>query len=227
MGSPKILFIHGAGGTNSKWRKVEPYFSDHTIESVNLPGRNNESNAANTIEEQAEQINSLITKDTIVVGHSMGGLVGLELAKQNENVKGLVLAASFYELPVHPKMLASFDEGEFPSSLFYASYTKHADEELLSQEKREKEIVPIRTVQKDFHACNAYKGGAETLSNLQIPVLAIYGNADRLLPPKVDESLKNVNDNIQLIEMDGGSHYLILEEPEQFSNHVKKFIKQL
>lgn len=227
MGDVRVLFIHGAGGTSSKWRNVAPYFPDHMIEIVNLPGREEGSVAERTIHENALKISQLITEDTVVVGHSMGGLVGLELAKLNNNVKGLVLASSFYELPVHPKILTSFDNGEFPDSLFYASYTKDVDKDLIAQEKLEKEIVPHDTIQKDFHACNNYEDGAKTLKELLIPVLAIYGNADKLLPPKVEDSLKEIKEDIQIIEMDEASHYLILERAEQFSNEVKKFIEQL
>ena len=74
--------------------------------------------------------------DTIVVGHSMGGLIALELAGISDKVKGVVLVNSSYKLPVHPKIIQTLAEGTFPENLFRASYAKAANSELL--EKRER-----------------------------------------------------------------------------------------
>jgi len=178
-----FLFIHGAGGTRSKWRNLIPFFKNDHVETIDLPGRNtNKEPLADSIQANAESISQQVNKDTIVIGHSMGGLVGIELASINRHVKGLVLVSSFYELPVHPKVLENFDQGTFPDSIFYASYNKDIDEEILKIEEKEKDEADMNVVSTDFHACNNYKSGKDTLANLAIPILSIYGKEDRLLP---------------------------------------------
>lgn len=219
-----FLFIHGAGGTANKWRTLTPLFEDNKVVTVDLPGRGtNDEPLATSIRENAEAISKQITSDTIVVGHSMGGLIGIELAAMNEHVKGLALVSSFYELPVHPKMLASFEAGEFPDALFFASYNKDIDEALLEVEKREKDEADMTVVSTDFTACSNYQGGKETLANLTIPVIAIYGEDDRLLPPEAGAKLKAVNEAIDVHAIAGEKHYIMLENPQLVSELLHQF----
>lgn len=221
-------FIHGAGGTESKWREVKPYFKDEKTTYVNLSGREDKQNeSAQTIEEYAKNISAKITEDTVLVGHSMGGLIGLEVAKNNPLVKGLVLVASSYELPVHSSILDSFAQGEFPDFLFKASYTKEISDELIEQEEKEKTKVPSEITHQDFIACNEYKSGAETLGSLEIPVLAIFGSEDKLLSKDSEDKLKEAKSNIHINKIDGEKHYLILESPQQVSEIIKSFSEKI
>lgn len=228
MSGLNLLFIHGAGGTKSKWRSVEPFFTDYTYQSINLPGHGDDSSeVALTIEENASLIEQYIKDDTIIVGHSMGGLVGLELASRNNKVKGLVLAASSFELPVHHSILDSLEEGVFPNSLFYASYSKEVDETLLAEEKKEKESTPVDISRIDFRACNDYKEGESKLESLKIPIAAIYGNEDRLIPSGIGEKLQVVNKNVKVFEIEKSGHFPILEKAEAFSKALQIFLNDV
>lgn len=231
MSSEKDLnfeFIHGAGGTESKWREMKPYFTDKKTTYVNLPGRENkQGESAQSIEEHAEIISRNITSETILIGHSMGSLVALEIAKKNPLIKGLVLIASSYELPVHPSILESFSKNEFPDFLFKASYTKEASKKLIEEEELEKNKVSNETIYQDFLACNKYTIGAETISSINIPIMALFGSDDKLLSKDSEEKLKKSNSNMLIKKIDGEKHYLILESPEEVSNIIKSFAENL
>lgn len=220
------LLIHGAGGTKSKWRNLVPHLPEGQVTAIDLPGRGtSEAPLPTTIQEHAQLISEQVTEPTIVIGHSMGGLIGIELAALNENVKGLVFVSSFYELPVHPKILAEFDAGTFPDSIFYASYTSNIAKDLLQVEEQEKEEANMEVVSTDFHACNEYKAGKESLATLDIPILSVYGEDDRLLPPKSGEKLTEVNKNIEVHEIEGERHYIMLESPELVSKLIESFVQ--
>ncbi|MBU8879775.1 alpha/beta hydrolase [Bacillus sp. FJAT-29790] len=228
MGKYKILFIHGAGGTKSKWRAVGGYFKSSQFEVIDLPGHgDNETSIFASIQDYAANIDKAIQEDTIVVGHSMGGLIALELAARSKKVKGVVLAASFYELPVHPKMLEKLENGEYPSSLFYASYNKDISEHLLEEEKQELNQVPIEITYADFNACNQYTEGKRALSSLNIPIYAILGSQDRLLPIGAAESLKNVKSDMKITEIEGSGHYIMLEKPKEFILALTEFVQEV
>ncbi len=219
-----LLFIHGAGGTQSKWRKVHEQITHVHSKFIDLPGHGtHQGRPAASIEEYAEMLNPAIDQDCIVVGHSMGGLIGIELAAKNGNVKGLVLTASHFSLPVHPTVISALAEGTFPERLFYASYSKKVNSELLEQEKIEISHVPIATTVTDYDCCNRYLGGLETLSNLNIPVLALYGEEDRLLPKTAKEDLLNANSHVQARVIEGSGHYIMLEKPEEFVSALLQF----
>ncbi|QED48981.1 alpha/beta fold hydrolase [Cytobacillus dafuensis] len=224
----KIMFIHGAGGTKSKWRAMKEYCEEALYEAIDLPGHGeNEFNLITSIQDHAAYIDQSIQEDTIVVGHSMGGLIALELAARNKCVKGIVLAASFYELPVHPKILDKLANGEFPSSLFHASYSSDVSEVLLEEEKTEMNKVPIEITYADFKACNSYLDGTDRLTALDIPVCAILGKQDRLLPSEPAKLLKNLKPDIKIVEIDGSGHYIMLEKPKEFSEALTMFTQEL
>jgi pimeloyl-ACP methyl ester carboxylesterase len=228
MGNYKILFIHGAGGTKSKWRTIKDYPEISNYEAIDLPGHgDNEFNLITSIQDYAAYVDQSIQEDTIVVGHSMGGLIALELAARNKCVKGIVLAASFYELPVHPKILDSLANGEFPESLFNASYNRNVSQQLLQEEKEELNLVPIEVTHADFKACSNYKEGNEILANLQIPVYAILGKQDKLLPKEPAELLRKVKSDIRITEIDDSGHYIMLEQPKEFAAALSKVIQEL
>lgn len=224
----KLLFIHGAGGTKSKWRNTEGLMKDYSCEFIDLPGHGkSEYNIISSIQDFACFINSTINEDTIVVGHSMGGLIAIELAARNRQVKGVILAASFYELPVHSSILEQLEEGEFPNSLFYASYSKAACKDLLEKEQLELKKVPSEIALADFKACNEYTEGKELFAQLSIPIMAVIGNEDRLLPSKAIEKLREVKKDIHIYEIPGAGHYVMLEKPKDFVSAIQAFVEKV
>lgn len=228
MGTMKLLFIHGAGGTKRKWRAIDQYLGSLPVEKIDLPGHgDNEYNAITSIQDYASYVTRDIHEDTIVIGHSMGGLVALELAARNHNVKGIILTASFYELPVHQKLLDQLANDEFPESLFYASYGKDTLPDVMQVEKEELSFVPIGVTYADFRATNQYKEGLETLKSLNIPVFAILGSEDRLLPKGAEEAFEKEKPNMKVSVIEGAGHYVMVEKPKQFCERLVEFVREI
>lgn len=220
-----LLFIHGAGGTKSKWRSVQERLIHVNAEYIDLPGRGNVGKGPEeSIEKYAEWLNRSIRKDAVLVGHSMGGLIAIELAARNQHAKGLVLVASHYRLPVHPGILAKLSEGTFPESLFYASYSKRVGQDLLAEEKTEISLVPMETTLLDYECCNRYSRGQEMLSRLEIPILVLYGGDDRLLPPTATEEVQAANPRVCTRVIPDSGHYIMLEKPDEFVNALSHFL---
>ncbi|WP_054948918.1 alpha/beta fold hydrolase [Numidum massiliense] len=159
----------------------------------------------------------------IVVGHSLGGLIGIELAKRSPLVQALVLVNSHFELPVHSKLLAQLAQGEYPEALFYASYSKQVDDALLAEERAALNDCPPLTAHIDFRACDEYKSGAEVVAKLTIPLLAVYGSDDRLLPPRAREALTAQNESVQTEIVTAAGHYVPLEQPAALARILKTF----
>ncbi|WCK55574.1 alpha/beta hydrolase [Aneurinibacillus sp. Ricciae_BoGa-3] len=221
------LLIHGAGGTKSKWRALAPLLGDR-VKAIDLPGHG-ASNlpVMSSIVSYAEALAEGVQGDKVVIiGHSMGGLVGIELAARCPNIEGLVLAASHYKLPVHPKILEDLQKGTFPESLFYASYSREADKDLLQQEKQEIACNPIQAVHSDFACCSTYDG-EKTLASISMPILALYGAEDRLLPRGSEEAIQRVNNGVNPAFVDHAGHYVMLERPEETAKIILEFAKTL
>ncbi|QSO53970.1 alpha/beta fold hydrolase [Alicyclobacillus curvatus] len=227
-GNLEFLFIHGAGGTRSKWREVQPGLTGVRAQYIDLPGHGaNSGSPLEFIEAYAAALSDTIQDDTIVVGHSMGGLIGIELTLRNPHVKGLVLVASHYALPVHDKILSQLAAGSFPDSLFYASYKKGVDPQLLEQERAETALVPVETTFLDFQACNSYVHGREAISRLTVPILAVYGADDRLLPQTAKDDITQACHTALVTSVADAGHYVMLERPREVVSALLKFKSQV
>jgi pimeloyl-ACP methyl ester carboxylesterase len=228
-GQLPFVLIHGAGGTKAKFRGLEEKLKDASCIVLDLPGHgeNADQSRCKTIEEYAEWANEQIgDQEVIVVGHSMGGMIGIEMAAHNPNVKGLVLNASHYEMPVHPKILEDLAKGTFPEFLFKASYGKEASAELLDEEQKQLSWVDTPVVHDDFYACNEYKG-ADIFAKLNVPILAVYGSEDKLLPKGAAEKAAEQNGSVRTRTIVGAGHYIMLEKPEEFAKALLEFRESL
>ncbi len=212
---PSFLLIHGAGGSHSKWRALMQDMPGNLAQAIDLPGHgNDQSDCKTSVEDMAEYIRSTLVKPVVVVGHSMGGLIGIELASRSRFVQGLVLINSHFELPVHPGILQQLEQGVFPEALFYASYAKSTSQKLLHAEREELAQTPVSVAFADFRACDAYKSGSNKLAALQIPVLAVYGDSDRLLPKDAKANMQAVCPAARIEVVSQSGHYAILEQPQ-------------
>ncbi|GGG11355.1 alpha/beta hydrolase [Paenibacillus abyssi] len=195
---------------------------------MDLPAHgSNDAPMMHTIKDHANYLKPLITDKTIVIGHSMGGLIGIELAANHPKVVGLVLAASHYVLPVDSTLFDKLESGVYPNGLFYASYSKEADKALLEEERSELSIVPLETTIIDYRCCNDYGNGKECLSHIQKPILAIYGQDDRMLPSKASEELKRLAPHAVTEVIPQAGHYVMLERSEHFVNALLQFVQHI
>jgi len=107
-GKEPILFIHGLGASRWMWWQQESAFSDYSLIMVDLPGHG--KTAATpwvSLADTAEQIAQQVIKDRAVhvVGLSLGGHVGLELAKHfPEKVLSLFISGITVK-PLHYRFL--------------------------------------------------------------------------------------------------------------------------
>ena len=223
-----LAFIHGAGGTKTKWRSLTSQLQEDEYIAIDLPGHgSNDQELCSSIEEYGEVLANEITEPVIAVGHSMGGLIALEWAKRGENVKGIILVGSGYALPVHSSIIESLEEGTFPPFLFKASYAKSISEALLEEERKELEASPTNVALNDFIACDNYRNGRKTLESIQVPILSITGTEDKLMPPQAVDRLKEANPRVETVVIEEAGHYVQLEKPEETLRNIEKFQKTL
>lgn len=219
-----VLLIHGAGGSANKWRLVRHHLHGVRHTAIDLPGHGaSRTRVPTSIQQYADGLDEAIREDTVIVGHSMGGLIGLELAARNEHVKGLVLACSHYRLPVNERFLQFLKNGQYPDKYFYAAFGRTAGRELLKEEKAVHDASPIETALADFISCAEYENGKQIVSGLHIPVLAVYGTEDRMIPPDSREKLLAANPEAETVAIDGAGHYAILEAPQTFAETILRF----
>jgi len=65
------------------------------------------------------------------------------------------------------------------------------------------------------------------LSNLEVPILLLWGERDRIIPLNLAESFVNVNPNLELVTFPQAGHCLHDEFPEQFHQQVLPWLERV
>lgn len=190
-GTP-VVFIHGYCEDQTMWEEfTEPFDPYYRIITIDLPGFGfSEIDGAVSIVEMADAVIAVLKhlkiKKYILIGHSMGGYVSLEIAKkESENLIGFSL---FHSHPFE-------DAPEVKKKRLKA--VKFIDE--VGHEIYVKQLIP-RLFKTDFHKSNHYlvgklvyqasRGPREGLKNGQVAM------ANRVDNTKI---LKELNCPVQLI----------------------------
>ena len=120
---PTVLMLHGAGGSTHSWAGVMPLMAqDHHVIAVDLPGQGFTRAGTKTrlgLPMMALDLKALLVdqgwEPTLIVGHSAGGALALQLASVQDNpvrVVGINAALEPFEgiagwlFPIMAKMLA-------------------------------------------------------------------------------------------------------------------------
>ncbi|MFQ5873959.1 MAG: alpha/beta fold hydrolase [Dehalococcoidia bacterium] len=227
----KLIFIHGSGGTGADFHYQTRYFQDS--EAVTLPGHP-DGKACKTLQGYVEWLRGYIHgkeyKDVVLAGHSMGGgIVLLYGFLYPEELKGLISIGSGARLRVHPKYLAEHHDGitnreawdKLHRQQTYAS-DPAVHEKLLEQTLK---VGPAVTY-SDFMACDHFDL-LDRVGEIKLPTLALCGTKDEMTPPLYSRYLGEHMPNAQTVIIDGASHSVMLERPQETNSAIEEFLKGL
>ena len=114
MNNP-LVFIHGAGDSARAWKEQVAYFGARA-HAIDLPGHGSRPDplpAQVSALDYAHVVYTIITDELhleqpIIVGHSLGGLIALEMGlNYGQQVGGLVLIGTGARMRVLPALLES------------------------------------------------------------------------------------------------------------------------
>tara|TARA_B110000495_G_C22993606_1_gene585432 strand:- start:370 stop:1188 length:819 start_codon:yes stop_codon:yes gene_type:complete len=240
---PLIIFIHGSGFDHTVWMLQTRYFAFHgfAVLALDLPGHGlSEGESLKSIEDMAEWLNKVVQSigysEASLVGHSQGCLIGLEFAaRYPKKIKTLSLMGASGSMPVNPILLELADKddhkvvglmmdwchgpaGQFGTHCIPGMNHIYIGSALLTNK-------PIKsTLAIDLHACNNYINGFESAEKLQIPVLSILGDEDKMCSLKAGKKLSNIINNIEINIIKSCGHMMHLEQADQILSILKKFI---
>tara|TARA_B100000524_G_scaffold184924_1_gene95566 strand:- start:615 stop:1343 length:729 start_codon:yes stop_codon:yes gene_type:complete len=221
-----ILFIAGAGMDHRLVRSLklpDAEFNKPLI--IDLPGHgDSKGTSSNTIESYSkfliECLESYDLNELSLCGHSMGGLIALEMAMQkNFSVQSIILVNSIYPTRVAEPLLAKAKASNGGAADFIIKYGLY--KRLLGIKNafsEEDDLVML----DDLEACNSYQLDLNVIKDLEIPISIILGSKDKLVDLKAVESFANtVPCKTHTVEEAG--HFLFFEQP----NELSKLIAQL
>ena len=224
-----ILFIHGAGANPSVWRLQTVHFKDSV--AVELPGHPNGA-GLQSVDGYAlvveRQINEKGITDPIIVGHSMGGAIAIDLALRKRDVRALVLVGTGARLRVRAEFLAKVKEDYEEAVKLLASWSvsSSADPILVDRTARDLMKVKPEVTLGDFMACDRFDR-MDHVGEISCRALIVCGEDDRMTPKKYSQYLHERIKNSELAIIPGAGHGVMLEKPREFNRVLEAFLASL
>jgi pimeloyl-ACP methyl ester carboxylesterase len=255
---PVALFVHGLSGCWQNWLENIPHFArDHRVIAIDLPGfgESEMPDKPISISRYADTIDALldvleIDQPVRLIGNSMGGFIGAELAiRYPQRLERMVLVAAAGLSVEHVRTqrteglrhraenIAFFNIGWLASrSTMVVRRRRLRSALLLLVAARPDRLPPEITYElvkgsgkEGFNdALDALCSYPirERLPEIECPVLIVWGTKDRLVPLKdaaVFEEL--IGDSRKIVYQDTG-HLTMLERPARFNRDVREFLQE-
>lgn len=244
-GRPFVVFLHGSGNSHLTWvsQSRALAYDGYNVIAADMPGHNlSGGEPIEGVGAQAEFVlrlfDALDCPAAVLVGHSQGGLIALEIARTAPaRVTGIVFIATAAAIPVNPGLIemaektqpkaieAMTDWGHGPAAHRHDNTWPGASHIFYGIEVMEQN-APM-ALARDLKACSAYQDGLEIAAALDRPTLCIFADKDRMTPLKAGRALAEALPDNELHILAGAGHMLPLERPREVTALLRGFLKRV
>ena len=240
--APALLFLHGSGQSHLTWVLQTRYFAydGFNIIAPDFPGHGLSGGPPLTrIEDMADWAARLLAAlsidSAVVVGHSQGCLVGLELASRQAGlVSHLCLIAGAAAIPVNDYLVTSsvdrLDAAIMMMTGWGHGQTAHLHDNTqpgfshLGFGRALMAANQTEALHADLLACNAYERGEAAAAALTQPCHLILAGADKMTPVKQGRRLAALIPQAGVTEIAGAGHMLPAEHPDEVNTALGRFL---
>lgn len=253
---PAIVLVHGLAGSWRNWLENIPRLSDrHRVIAIDLPGfgaspmpseQITMPGYGSVVAGLAQELG--LAGDTVLVGHSMGGVVVTEaLLRSPESFAGACLLAAAgpgaTRTPGGAEQFASRlvslygdrpvrDPGKSLSrkrlrNAQLAPFIAHPGQigteilwELLTWGSRPPGLVPAALALGRLD-------GREDLARIEAPVLLLWGTRDLLVPLRIAYAYQRRLPNSELVVLNDTGHMLQMERPSRVNWEIEEFVREV
>jgi pimeloyl-ACP methyl ester carboxylesterase len=242
--APTVVLLHGLGSSAADWAPQLAAFSRRfRVLAIDLPGHGRSTRGRGRLRvprlarEVAQALDALGERAVHLVGLSLGGCVGLELALRDPaRVSSLTLVNAFAKLTpsgprgvarmLHrlalvcaapmPVLAAHVARGLFPRpdqrELFAAAVAS------LGSGSRRTYLASIRAL--------ATFDARTKLSSIRCPTLVLVGERDATVPRAAGERLAHAIPGARLVVIPDSGHATPYDQPDRFNAVVMEFIEE-
>ncbi|WP_339806528.1 alpha/beta hydrolase [uncultured Marinobacter sp.] len=233
---PAALLIHGWTCRKSDWDStIDALKDEFRLTAIDLPGHGESRNQsvddwsvsglARVVVDAARHLG---TTDLVLVGHSMGGAVALEAARQLDNLKGVVLVDTFV-IPYgdlaedQAREIAQPFYDDFDSAIdglvenFTASHVSDAEKSRLKSEMADVDPQQMLPLWSDLLRWTP----TAAFSEVRVPIHAINGD---LVPDAARERCKP---HVTEHQLNGAGHFPQVEMPARFHQTLRDALRKM
>lgn len=244
-GRPFVVFLHGAGNSHLTWisQSRAIAYDDYNVIAADMPGHNlSKGKPIEGIEAQADWyvklLKALVCDQAVLVGHSQGGLIAMEIAHQKpELVQGICFVATAAAIGVNDMLI---DMAQTKQDRAISSMTSwglgpqaHMGENSwpggshIYTGLEVMELNPEPALATDLKACAGYESGLEIAKSLTIPTLCIFAEKDKMTPPKFGKALAAALSDNELHIIANSGHTLPSEKPREVNALLRRFLSKV
>lgn len=248
---PVALLLHGAGGATHSWRDILPGLArTHRTIAIDLPGQGFTrlgSRFRSGVSRTAEDIARLCAKEgwdpTLIVGHSAGAALALELTrhlpKPPEAVVGINAALEPFDGPARwmfPMMAKMLAMNPLTAPMVAATMSSDGVERLLngtgSQLDAHGRALYRLVITDHTHVDGALTMMAQwdlddligALPDIQTPTLLLTGDRDRAVDPSTSVRAAERLPNAQVLHLPDLGHLAHEEAPDLVLRQIQDFL---
>ena len=240
-GFPLVL-VHGFLGSSKMWEpQIKALKKNYRVVAPDLPGfgKSNKAKSCNNINDMAQAILDCLKEKKIekfyLLGHSMGGMIVQEMAKlSGEKIIKLICYGSG---PVGdiPGRFETMEESrkKLKKNGLEITANRIAKTWFIEEDKSKyfylcEDAGKATSVTAADDALIAMKNwsGLENLKNIKNPTLIIWGDQDKAYNFDQVNTLNKLISNSELKIIEGCSHNVHLEKPDEFNEVLKYFLAE-
>lgn len=231
--SETLVLIHGSGDSAAVWGPLLAAAPEARAVAIDLPGHGalvaQPGPTTMSVSDYAAFVRTEVERrgleQPVVVGHSLGGGVALQLALESPHLVGrLALVGSGARLRVAPAFLEAAREAGtsgVPLITQTAFDAAHAAEANAYQAERPPTAPGV--LYRDLVACNQFDVMGE-VTRITQPTLLIVGANDRMTPPKFSEYLAERLPAATLAIIPDAGHYAQIEQPQRVADALRAWL---
>ncbi|MEM7774628.1 MAG: alpha/beta hydrolase [Pseudomonadota bacterium] len=249
---PALVLIHGAGGRAADWpfewretasavgllgvgtRSRSRWITQYPVYALDLPGHGKSTGLGFTeIGDYADAVVAFVEAmqlpRAVLVGHSMGGAIALDVTLRHGERLGavldsLIILGSAAHLPVAPAILEGLTT-DFPATVAtIVQYCWPEDTTEFYKKVCRRRMLEAgqAVVHGDFLASSRFDVRND-LSRIPHPVLVIAGEAERMVRTSASEKLATGLPNARFVTVPGGGHFFHIDKVGHVTPEVTAF----
>jgi 3-oxoadipate enol-lactonase len=236
-----VIFLHGFPFDHQLWDQLIPHLSDafrYILPDLRGFGKSQTENSDYLMSEMAKDVIQLMDdlrlQNAILVGHSMGGYLALEIMHQlQDRIRGLCLVAShiYNDTPDikanRLNMIKKLDStsplsvlGKMPDKLS----TNPTVQDYCRKAIENADAAGIKGALNAMANRSSYESLWERSTT---PKLLIVGNNDQFISPQIREEVVNAGKDVMYKVIENAGHMLMRERPLETAAELEGFFRQI